>query len=130
MAGELRIPLNSLNLQRYSTKFPYSLTRSPRKRWRSVGLRGKLPSLIFGQKWVEGETSPFNIRPACEGRRRRSSAQLSPYHAHVRFLKEPGMRLPKFEYIEPRSLKEASKTLALDPKGSVLLAEEQTFWSG
>ena len=32
------------------------------------------------------------------------------------------MRLPKFEYMEPRSLKEASKTLALDPKGSVLLA--------
>ena len=32
------------------------------------------------------------------------------------------MRLPKFEYMEPGSLKEASKTLALDPKGSVLLA--------
>jgi len=42
--------------------------------------------------------------------------------ASMRFLKEPGMRLPKFEYMEPRSLKEASKTLALDPKGSVLLA--------
>jgi CO/xanthine dehydrogenase FAD-binding subunit len=40
----------------------------------------------------------------------------------MRFLKEPGMRLPKFEYMDPRSLKEASKTLALDPKGSVLLA--------
>lgn len=32
------------------------------------------------------------------------------------------MRLPKFEYMEPRSLKEAVKTLALDTKGSVLLA--------
>ena len=32
------------------------------------------------------------------------------------------MRLPQFEYMEPRSLKEASKALALDPKGSVLLA--------
>jgi len=32
------------------------------------------------------------------------------------------MRLPKFEYLEPRSLKEAVKTLALDPKGSVILS--------
>src|SRR4030042_6330950 len=32
------------------------------------------------------------------------------------------MRLPKFEYIEPKTLKEASKALALDIKGSVLLA--------
>jgi 4-hydroxybenzoyl-CoA reductase subunit beta len=32
------------------------------------------------------------------------------------------MRLPKFEYLEPRSLKQASKALATDPAGSVLLA--------
>ena len=32
------------------------------------------------------------------------------------------MRLPKFEYLEPKSLKEASIALAIDPKGSVLLA--------
>ena len=32
------------------------------------------------------------------------------------------MRLPQFEYLEPKSLKEASKALAIDPKGSVLLA--------
>lgn len=32
------------------------------------------------------------------------------------------MRLPKFEYLEPKSLKEASKALAADPRGSVLLA--------
>jgi 4-hydroxybenzoyl-CoA reductase beta subunit len=32
------------------------------------------------------------------------------------------MRLPKFEYLEPKSLKEASKALAVDPAGSVLLA--------
>jgi 4-hydroxybenzoyl-CoA reductase beta subunit len=32
------------------------------------------------------------------------------------------MRLPKFEYLEPKSLKEASKALAIDPAGSVLLA--------
>jgi carbon-monoxide dehydrogenase medium subunit len=32
------------------------------------------------------------------------------------------MRLPKFEYLEPKTLKEAVKVLASDPKGSVLLA--------
>jgi 4-hydroxybenzoyl-CoA reductase subunit beta len=32
------------------------------------------------------------------------------------------MRLPKFEYLGPKSLKEASKALAIDPAGSVLLA--------
>jgi CO/xanthine dehydrogenase FAD-binding subunit len=32
------------------------------------------------------------------------------------------MRLPKFEYLEPKSLKQASKALAIDPSGSVLLA--------
>ncbi|MEW6376695.1 MAG: FAD binding domain-containing protein, partial [Thermodesulfobacteriota bacterium] len=32
------------------------------------------------------------------------------------------MRLPKFEYLAPKTLKEAAKTLALDMKGSVLLA--------
>lgn len=32
------------------------------------------------------------------------------------------MRLPKFEYLEPRSLKEASKALAADPGGTLLLA--------
>lgn len=32
------------------------------------------------------------------------------------------MRLPKFEYLEPRSLKEAVKNLATDPRGTVLLA--------
>ena len=32
------------------------------------------------------------------------------------------MRLPKFEYLEPKSLKEAIKVLTLDIKGSVLLA--------
>jgi 4-hydroxybenzoyl-CoA reductase subunit beta len=32
------------------------------------------------------------------------------------------MRLPKFEYVEPKSLKEASRHLAADPKGAVLLA--------
>jgi 4-hydroxybenzoyl-CoA reductase subunit beta len=32
------------------------------------------------------------------------------------------MRLPTFEYMEPRSLKEASRALVSDPKGSVLLA--------
>lgn len=32
------------------------------------------------------------------------------------------MRLPVFEYLEPRSLKQASKTLAMDPAQSVLLA--------
>lgn len=32
------------------------------------------------------------------------------------------MRLPKFEYLEPRSLKEASKALAADPVGILLLA--------
>lgn len=32
------------------------------------------------------------------------------------------MRLPKFEYTEPKTIKEASKALALDTKGSVLLA--------
>ena len=36
--------------------------------------------------------------------------------------KEVTMRLPKFEYLEPRSLKEAAKALALDTKGSALLA--------
>ncbi len=32
------------------------------------------------------------------------------------------MRLPKFEYLEPKTLKEAAKALASDPKRSVLLA--------
>jgi len=32
------------------------------------------------------------------------------------------MRLPKFEYLEPKSLKEAAKFLAADTKGSALLA--------
>lgn len=32
------------------------------------------------------------------------------------------MRLPKFEYLEPKSLKEAAKALAIDPSGSALLA--------
>jgi 4-hydroxybenzoyl-CoA reductase subunit beta len=32
------------------------------------------------------------------------------------------MHLPKFEYLEPRSLKEAAKALAADPQGTVLLA--------
>jgi len=32
------------------------------------------------------------------------------------------MRLPQFEYLEPKSIKEASRTLAANPKGSVLLA--------
>jgi len=32
------------------------------------------------------------------------------------------MHLPEFEYVEPKSLKEAAKALASDPKGSVLLA--------
>ncbi|NWF91476.1 MAG: FAD binding domain-containing protein [Syntrophaceae bacterium] len=32
------------------------------------------------------------------------------------------MRLPRFEYIEPRTLKEAANALAADSKGSVLLA--------
>ena len=32
------------------------------------------------------------------------------------------MRLPKFEYIEPKTLKEASRALTFDIKGSVLLA--------
>ncbi len=32
------------------------------------------------------------------------------------------MHLPKFEYLEPRSLKEAGKALAADPRGTVLLA--------
>lgn len=32
------------------------------------------------------------------------------------------MRLPKFEYMEPRTLKEAVKALAEDPEGTVLLA--------
>jgi CO/xanthine dehydrogenase FAD-binding subunit len=32
------------------------------------------------------------------------------------------MRLPKFEYLEPKTLKEATKALASDAKGSVLLA--------
>jgi len=36
--------------------------------------------------------------------------------------KEVTMRLPKFEYLEPRTLKEAAKALALDTKGSALLA--------
>ena len=36
--------------------------------------------------------------------------------------KEVTMRLPKFEYLEPRSLKEASKALAADPVGTLLLA--------
>jgi 4-hydroxybenzoyl-CoA reductase subunit beta len=32
------------------------------------------------------------------------------------------MRLPQFEYLEPKSIKEASEALAVDPQGSVLLA--------
>ncbi len=32
------------------------------------------------------------------------------------------MRLPQFEYVEPNSIREASKVLATDPKGTVLLA--------
>lgn len=32
------------------------------------------------------------------------------------------MRLPQFEYLEPKSIKEASQAFAADPKGSVLLA--------
>ncbi|NWG02243.1 MAG: FAD binding domain-containing protein [Syntrophaceae bacterium] len=32
------------------------------------------------------------------------------------------MRLPKFEYLEPRSLKKASEALTADPKGTFLLA--------
>ena len=32
------------------------------------------------------------------------------------------MRLPKFEYLEPKTLKEATKALASDTKGSVLIA--------
>ena len=32
------------------------------------------------------------------------------------------MRLPKFEYVEPKSLKEASRVLTKDPEGTVLLA--------
>jgi len=32
------------------------------------------------------------------------------------------MRLPKFEYLEPRTVREVAKALALDPNGSVLLA--------
>ena len=32
------------------------------------------------------------------------------------------MRLPQFEYLEPKTLREASKALTLDPRGSVLLA--------
>ncbi len=37
-------------------------------------------------------------------------------------VKEDKMRLPKFDYLEPESLKEAAKALAMDLKGSVLLA--------
>lgn len=33
-----------------------------------------------------------------------------------------GMNLPKFEYLEPRNLKEAANALALDTRGTVLLA--------
>ena len=36
--------------------------------------------------------------------------------------KEVKMHLPKFEYLKPKTLKEASKALAFDIKGSVLLA--------
>jgi 4-hydroxybenzoyl-CoA reductase subunit beta len=32
------------------------------------------------------------------------------------------MRLPRFEYLEPKTLREASKALTMDPGGSVLLA--------
>jgi 4-hydroxybenzoyl-CoA reductase subunit beta len=43
--------------------------------------------------------------------------------AGTRFgLKELKMRLPKFEYLEPKTLREAAKTLAEDTKGSVLIA--------
>jgi 4-hydroxybenzoyl-CoA reductase subunit beta len=44
-----------------------------------------------------------------------------PY-ALCAFHKEVNMRLPKFEYLEPRSLKEAAKALAADPGGTLLLA--------
>lgn len=44
-----------------------------------------------------------------------------PY-APCAFHKEVNMRLPKFEYLEPRSLKEAAKALAADPGGTLLLA--------
>jgi len=44
-----------------------------------------------------------------------------PY-ALCAFHKEVNMRLPKFEYLEPRSLKEAVKALATDPGGTLLLA--------
>ena len=37
-------------------------------------------------------------------------------------VKKDKMRLPKFDYLEPKSLKEAAKALAMDLKGSVLLA--------
>jgi 4-hydroxybenzoyl-CoA reductase subunit beta len=43
-------------------------------------------------------------------------------YALCAFHKEVTVRLPKFEYLEPRSLKEAVKTLAADPGGTVLLA--------
>jgi CO/xanthine dehydrogenase FAD-binding subunit len=37
-------------------------------------------------------------------------------------VKEDKMRLHKFDYLEPKSLKEGAKALAMDLKGSVLLA--------
>ena len=38
------------------------------------------------------------------------------------FERECTMRLPKFEYLEPKTLREAAKALASDTKGSVLIA--------
>jgi 4-hydroxybenzoyl-CoA reductase subunit beta len=38
------------------------------------------------------------------------------------FQKEVRMRLPRFDYVEPKTLREAAKTLAADVKGSALLA--------
>ncbi len=37
-------------------------------------------------------------------------------------LSEGTMHLPEFEYLEPKTLKKAAKTLAEDMKGSVLIA--------
>ena len=40
----------------------------------------------------------------------------------MRSQKNGNMRLPQFKYLEPKTLKAAAKALALDPRGSVLLA--------
>jgi 4-hydroxybenzoyl-CoA reductase beta subunit len=45
-----------------------------------------------------------------------------PFALCVLIRKELKMRLPKFEYLEPKTLKEAAKALASDTKGSVLIA--------